>query len=412
LEGGRAGGLSVNSDQGLAITADVWTDDVVAVLVGEGKHLSHENGDNEGCVCRNHETQLFGRGLKSGDDPGERALVQNTVLGRDYRNLDPEPRLLLVRCPDNDKFGADLGHSRRNVLNERTAGEHGGSLVAAEPAASAAGEDNAGGFGAAGFGGRIGDVFRKIPPMDLTEAFGLPNHAIVAVVGGGGKTSLIFSLAREAIERGRSAMVATSTRFTRPDGTDDFQMVETTDSEAAPDVRNASWIRPLIVTTGDGTRGRLLGLEASTIDDLAGLGLGLIAVEADGSRGRHFKAPGDNEPIIPASTTDVVVSLGLDVLGGPLTEQFVHRPERVVSLAGGTIGEPITAALVALVLAHEDGGRKNIPPGARTHAMLSSRGDKREIEAGDNVAARLVYAGFTSAVVADPGTREVYGVVR
>ncbi len=258
----------------------------------------------------------------------------------------------------------------------------------------------------------LSTFFVRFLHMELTEAFGLPNHAIVAVVGGGGKTSLVFSLAREAHGQGRKAMVTTSTRFTRPGGSDDFQLLATSDAEALSHVRSASWERPLIVTTGDAARGRLLGLEEATIDGLAGLGLGLIAIEADGSRGRHFKAPGDNEPIIPASTTDVVVSLGLDILGKPLTEEFVHRPERVMAITGGVEGEPITAALVTLVLAHEEGGRKNVPPGARFHAMLSSLGEKREIEAGNNIAARLVYAGFTRAVVADPVTRKVYGVMR
>ena len=248
--------------------------------------------------------------------------------------------------------------------------------------------------------------------MDLTDAFGLPNQAIVAAVGGGGKTSLVFALAREAIERGRSAAVTGSTRFTRPANTNDFQLVATTDEDAVDHIKAASWARPLLVSAGDGTKGRLLGLAPGTLDGVAALGLGLLAVEADGSRGRHFKSPGENEPVIASSTTDVVVSFGLDVLGRPLNDRYVHRPERVIALAGGTLGEPVTAALVALVLAHEDGGRKNVPPGGRIHAMLATRGNRTEIEAGNNVAARLVYAGFERAVVADPLTREVYGVVR
>jgi probable selenium-dependent hydroxylase accessory protein YqeC len=133
--------------------------------------------------------------------------------------------------------------------------------------------------------------------MDLTEAFALPNQSIVALVGGGGKTSLMFSLAREARDRGRSALVTASTRFTRPAESDDFGLVTTTDEEAVAHIRGASWAQPMIATTGDGRLGRLQRLAPSTVDDLATLGLGLIAVESDGARGRHFKAPGDGEPV-------------------------------------------------------------------------------------------------------------------
>ncbi len=61
----------------------------------------------------------------------------------------------------------------------------------------------------------------------------------------------------------------------------------------------------------------------------------------------------------------MILCVGLDVLGMPLTEQFVHRPERMIAVAGGPIGEPITASLVAIVLAHEEGGQKGVPVGAR-----------------------------------------------
>ncbi len=100
--------------------------------------------------------------------------------------------------------------------------------------------------------------------MDLTEAFALPNQSIVALVGGGGKTSLMFSLAREARDRGRSALVTASTRFTRPAESDDFGLVTTTDEEAVAHIRGASWAQPMIATTGDGRLGRLQRLAPPT----------------------------------------------------------------------------------------------------------------------------------------------------
>ena len=90
---------------------------------------------------------------------------------------------------------------------------------------------------------RWGFALRKILPVDLTEAFGLPSNSIVSVVGGGGKTSLIFALAREAVARGHLGAVTTTTRFTRPVATDDFAIVESDDDSVTRDVQRAGRAR-------------------------------------------------------------------------------------------------------------------------------------------------------------------------
>ena len=49
------------------------------------------------------------------------------------------------------------------------------------------------------------------------DACGLSEGAVVSIVGAGGKTSLMFRLAREVRERGKSCLVTTSTRILIPD---------------------------------------------------------------------------------------------------------------------------------------------------------------------------------------------------
>ena len=51
-----------------------------------------------------------------------------------------------------------------------------------------------------------------------------------------------------------------------------------------------------------------------------------------------FKAPAEYEPVIPASTDLVVAVVGLSVIGQALSEEFVHRPERVAVSGGMPIG--------------------------------------------------------------------------
>ena len=53
-----------------------------------------------------------------------------------------------------------------------------------------------------------------------------------------------------------------------------------------------------------------------------------VLVEADGSRMRPCKAPAKHEPVIPPQTTLVVPVVGIDALGGRLAD-VAHRPELV-----------------------------------------------------------------------------------
>jgi molybdenum cofactor cytidylyltransferase len=93
--------------------------------------------------------------------------------------------------------------------------------------------------------------------------------------------------------------------------------------------------------------------------------------EADGSRTRPFKAPAGHEPVIPVETTLVVPVVGADVLGAPLDADHVHRPELVSALSGAPVGAPITPEIVARVVAHPEGGRKGVPPGARVAVLIN-----------------------------------------
>jgi molybdenum cofactor cytidylyltransferase len=141
------------------------------------------------------------------------------------------------------------------------------------------------------------------------------------------------------------------------------------------------------------------GYRPETVDAWAAtLQPGLIAVEADGSAHRPFKAPAGHEPVIPSSATDVIVCVGLDVLAKPLTEANVHRPEIAARLGRGEIGAPVTIETILRVLTHEEGGRKGLPPTARLHALLNGAGNEEQRALGAKLAGRLIFGGYYRAI--------------
>src|SRR5438132_1535245 len=106
-----------------------------------------------------------------------------------------------------------------------------------------------------------------------------------------------------------------------------------------------------------------------------------------------------HEPVIPVETTLVVPVVGADVFGQPLDADHVHRPELVSALSGAPLGTPITPEIVARVLAHPDGGRKGVPPGARVVVLINKVESLPDRKPARETAERLLRDPAIHAVV-------------
>lgn len=232
--------------------------------------------------------------------------------------------------------------------------------------------------------------------MRLSDALDLGSGEIVALVGGGGKTTAMYRLARETAADGGAAIATGTTLFTPPSDRPRHLIVIAEHEDALPDAVRAALghERCFIVATGRGTQGRLLPVPGSAPAAMLALpGVRRVIVEADGSRTRAFKAPGDHEPVIPDGATLVVAVAGVRVLGQPLDAEHVHRPERVAALTGAEPGTLVTVEMMAGALSHPLGGRKGVPAGARFAVLLN------QVDAGRIGDARRLGAMLRAASV-------------
>lgn len=228
--------------------------------------------------------------------------------------------------------------------------------------------------------------------MELTEALNVRRGDVVALVGGGGKTAALYRLGAELSSHRVPVLLCGTARFTPPEGSEPPNLV-VVESEA--ELRRALLRRasPLTVTTGWGSKGRLLPLPPAWLDAVHRDEPGLtIVIEADGSAMRPFKAPGEHEPVIPAGATLVVSVVGVDAAGRPLDETHVHRPERVAAISGAPLGATVTPEMIAAVLRHSDGGRKGLPAGARWVPLLNKADSAARRAVAEAVAALLMPA--------------------
>ena len=228
--------------------------------------------------------------------------------------------------------------------------------------------------------------------MKLIEALNIAEGEVVALVGGGGKTSAMFRLAREVVAKGSNAITTTTTRIFAAQIA--LSPAHVPAAEATRDrVAAALAIHRHVLVIGDTNPqdGKADGVSLDLFASLrAWFPRACLLNEADGSRMRPFKAPAAHEPVIPAETTLVVPVVGADVFGQTLDAEHVHRPELVSALSGAPLGTPITPELVARVLAHPDGGRKGVPAGARIVVLINKVESLPDRKPADETAERLL----------------------
>ncbi|MCC7361121.1 MAG: putative selenium-dependent hydroxylase accessory protein YqeC [Anaerolineales bacterium] len=260
--------------------------------------------------------------------------------------------------------------------------------------------------------------------MLLSTALRLAPPQVVALVGGGGKTTAMFRLAAELVAAGGRVVTTTTTRiFAAQIALAPRHVVVPAAPAAWPaalaQLAAALAESPHVLAIGavEPESGKALGVPPEFIPHLRALPGGpTVLLEADGSRMRPFKAPGRHEPVIPPETTLVIPIVGADVLGAPLDDRRVHRPELVAQLAGVRLGATVTPELVAAVLAHPQGGLKGVPPAARVVVLVNKVERLEDLSPVRDLAARLIAAPAISGVVLGAAAtgapvREVWGGV-
>lgn len=224
----------------------------------------------------------------------------------------------------------------------------------------------------------------------ILTALGLRRGDVVAVAGAGGKTTLVYRLAHEARVRGMSVLVTTTTHMgTLPQGVTGPVFVEA-DGDPGPALRRALDGEGRATLLGRRVReDKLEGVAPERVDALAAVA-DLVVVEADGARGRSLKVPAPHEPVVPRSTTLLIVVCGLDVLGAPLDDVLVHRVERVSAATGLGVGEAVDEDTVVAALRHPPGYLSRAPGHGRIAVFLNKVEDEDAFSAAERLSRRLV----------------------
>lgn len=188
----------------------------------------------------------------------------------------------------------------------------------------------------------------------------------VALVGGGGKTTLMLWLAERCAQRGKNVLVGTTTHIRKPE-----RNVAENLEEA-----NTLWKSGRFAVIGTpASGGKLTSAPLELYAPLAERA-DLVFLEADGSKCHPCKVPAAHEPVIPQSCDVVLGVMGMTALGKPL-EKVCFRFGQEGTWLNAKPKELLDETIAAHILSDARGSRKSV--GEREYIAILNQCDNETL---------------------------------
>ena len=204
--------------------------------------------------------------------------------------------------------------------------------------------------------------------MNILEALFPQHQGSVALIGGGGKTSVMRWGAQIAKQQQKNLWLTTTTKILQSSPIE----AEHWHNAGTPPPSDGQWLW----TGGSTAEGKkwtgpsLMALERGRIR-VPEPPLPPLLIEADGSAGCPIKVPGLGEPVVPSWCTMVAVLVGLSALGKPAGPETLHRWPQAQEILSLKQDEPFTKNHLKTLLAHPEGSFRATPPEAKKILILN-----------------------------------------
>ena len=169
------------------------------------------------------------------------------------------------------------------------------------------------------------------------------NPGLTSIIGSGGKTTLMYSLAKE-LSASKKVIICTFTKIYKPE-----HIITLTDP-SEEDIKNALLANNCICV------GKLSTEEKLTMPDIPVEILlkyaDYVISEADGAKGLPLKAHRHYEPVIHRKPVNTIQVLGISGINKKIKD-VCHRPETYAEIAGASINDKVTPEMAARVVKRE-----------------------------------------------------------
>lgn len=223
----------------------------------------------------------------------------------------------------------------------------------------------------------------------------IDKRGMFSFVGGGGKTTAIFQLAREFINLNKKVLISTTTKIGVP-------LEKEYDYFFLKDInRNFNPQNATITILGWKIRDKkLIGISPEKADEIFKRNIfDIILIEADGANRKPIKAPANHEPVVPMCSTKTIGVIGLDSLGKKIDKYTVHRPELLIEITGGKPLDIIDEETIEKLVLDKNGIFKNSY--GNKILLLNKADDKNKVSKAIEIREKLYNDDFKNVVIAD-----------
>ncbi len=212
------------------------------------------------------------------------------------------------------------------------------------------------------------------PHSSLSEILGLQPGDMAAVMGAGGKATVMKRLVIELVAAGTPVLVTGTTNLqSLEDWSGPSLLLSDAEREKADEAARGWATRGAVVWVEKKLPHDMFrGIPVDQVEDLhRQSGGNVLIVKTDGARKRRIKAPRAGEPIIPKGATHGIAVLGLNAVGEKAGPGIVFRFERSCEIGGFVKGQTIEPRHLAALASHPESYPGRFPAGVKRVLYLS-----------------------------------------
>lgn len=241
-----------------------------------------------------------------------------------------------------------------------------------------------------------------LEPASLMDAFGFfgGTRHVISLVGGGGKSTLMYFLGEKCARLGMHVLITTTTHIFAPN--------PAYYAATVPEAQNL-WAAGNLAVIGTPVpeKGKLKAPEKALLDELIKTA-DIVFVESDGSKHCPIKVPREMEPVLLPQSDMVLAVMGLSAIGKPLKD-CCFGLENAMALLNAKEDHLLTEADAAKILASDLGGRKAVAQRGFC-VVLNQCDDGPRRRSAEKIAAGLKKNGVSQVVMTafDPAERDYF----
>lgn len=212
--------------------------------------------------------------------------------------------------------------------------------------------------------------------MDIIKLLELNKKNIISIAGGGGKSSLLYTLSKSIKNYYKKRTLTTTTvKMAMDYNIKNFDLFSHTVSDKEIFEiykKNKDKKTFLLFSSLDKNTNKLTGYSPEILDELYEKEIFYSIInEADGSKNLPIKAPNENEPQHPKNTTYVFGIIGLSSYNKIIDDSVVHRVSIFNKITNTKIGDVLTKEVILKLVLSNEGLFKNTPPNSKKYLILN-----------------------------------------